>query len=56
MPFSQSNYDAPAGIEELEKQKKQGFVVLVEGLLTGSAVLTAKFAEKQYQVSILIQF
>ncbi|KAI1714789.1 nuclear pore membrane glycoprotein-like [Ditylenchus destructor] len=49
VPFSQSNYDAPPGIEELEKQKKQGFIVLVEGLLTGSAVLTANFAEKQYE-------
>ncbi|KAI1714790.1 putative fer4-like domain in RNase L inhibitor, RLI domain-containing protein [Ditylenchus destructor] len=49
VPFSQSNYDAPPGIEELEKQKKQGFIVLVEGLLTGSAVLTAVFAEKQYE-------
>ncbi|CAD5227696.1 unnamed protein product [Bursaphelenchus okinawaensis] len=48
IPFSQSKYDAPLGIEYLEKQKKKGFVVLVEGIQTGSAKLTAKFSESEF--------
>ncbi|CAD5214436.1 unnamed protein product [Bursaphelenchus okinawaensis] len=48
IPFSQSKYDAPLGIEDLEKQKKKGFVVLVEGIQTGSAKLTAKFSESEF--------
>uniref|UniRef100_A0A0N5AR32 BIG2 domain-containing protein n=1 Tax=Syphacia muris TaxID=451379 RepID=A0A0N5AR32_9BILA len=39
VPFSQSKYEAPDGIRYLEENKKRGYVVLVEGLQTGTAVL-----------------
>ncbi|CAD5234960.1 unnamed protein product [Bursaphelenchus xylophilus] len=48
IPFSQSKYDAPPGIEDLEKQKKKGYVVLVEGIQTGAAKLTARFSESDF--------
>jgi nuclear pore complex protein Nup210 len=45
VPFAQSKYDAPKEIMKLEKEKQKGYVVLVEGALTGSASLSAKFSE-----------
>uniref|UniRef100_A0A914ZAI0 Nuclear pore membrane glycoprotein 210 n=1 Tax=Panagrolaimus superbus TaxID=310955 RepID=A0A914ZAI0_9BILA len=45
IPFAQSKYDAPEQIMKLEKEKQKGYVVLVEGALTGSATLSAKFSE-----------
>ncbi|KAJ1356187.1 hypothetical protein KIN20_013852 [Parelaphostrongylus tenuis] len=48
VPFEQSTYEAPSEIMKLETNKKKGYVVLVEGILTGSATLTAKFAESPY--------
>lgn len=66
IPFGQSKYDAPTGIEELEREKKKGrgllylakmtflgFVVLVEGLHTGDAQLTAKFLEPEFSVTLI---
>ncbi|VDM58044.1 unnamed protein product [Angiostrongylus costaricensis] len=48
VPFEQSTYEAPNEIMKLENNKKKGYVVLVEGVLTGSATLTAKIAEPPY--------
>jgi nuclear pore complex protein Nup210 len=45
IPFAQSKYDAPKEIQKLEKEKQKGYVVLIEGALTGSASLSAKFSE-----------
>ncbi|VDM72659.1 unnamed protein product, partial [Strongylus vulgaris] len=49
VPFEQSTYEAPAEIVALESRKKKGYIILVEGVLTGSATLTAKFAEPHYK-------
>ncbi|VDK48282.1 unnamed protein product [Cylicostephanus goldi] len=49
VPFEQSTYEAPAEIVALEKNKKKGYIILVEGILTGSATLTAKFGEPHYK-------
>ncbi|EPB68671.1 hypothetical protein ANCCEY_12239 [Ancylostoma ceylanicum] len=45
VPFEQSTYDAPAEIVALENAKKKGYIILVEGVQTGSATLTAKFVD-----------
>uniref|UniRef100_A0A914PME6 Uncharacterized protein n=1 Tax=Panagrolaimus davidi TaxID=227884 RepID=A0A914PME6_9BILA len=45
IPFAQSKYDAPKEIQKLEKEKQKGYVVLIEGALTESASLLAKFSE-----------
>ncbi|KIH60212.1 hypothetical protein ANCDUO_09543 [Ancylostoma duodenale] len=45
VPFEQSTYDAPAEIVALENTKKKGYIILVEGVQTGSATLTAKFVD-----------
>ncbi|KAK0402757.1 hypothetical protein QR680_016513 [Steinernema hermaphroditum] len=49
VPFSQSRYEAPEGIQKLENAKKKGFVILVEGYSTGSATLTAKLSESYFE-------
>ncbi|CAI4228538.1 unnamed protein product [Auanema sp. JU1783] len=43
VPFEQSSYEAPYEIVALEKQKKKGYMILLEGVITGSAILSAKF-------------
>lgn len=48
--FGASQYDAPSEIAALEAAKHKGYVVLVEGLETGSGHLTAKFAEEHFAV------
>lgn len=53
--FEQSTYDAPEEILALEKEKKKGYVILVEGTGTGSANLTAKFVDSQLAVSFLVE-
>ncbi|VDP49551.1 unnamed protein product [Heligmosomoides polygyrus] len=50
VPFEQSTYEAPPEIMALESNKKKGYVILVEGVLTGSATLTARFAEPHFDV------
>nr|CDJ92849.1 Bacterial Ig domain containing protein [Haemonchus contortus] len=48
VPFEQSTYEAPPEIITLENNKKKGYIILVEGVLTGSATLTARFAEPHF--------
>uniref|UniRef100_A0A0K0FM62 BIG2 domain-containing protein n=1 Tax=Strongyloides venezuelensis TaxID=75913 RepID=A0A0K0FM62_STRVS len=48
IPYSRSKYDAPYGISELEQKKKKGYVILVEGLSTGTATLDVKFEDKHF--------
>ncbi|VDK25436.1 unnamed protein product [Anisakis simplex] len=50
VPFSQSKYEAPDGIRELEENKKRGNVVLVEGVSTGAANLQASLVEPFFKV------
>ncbi|CAD6186079.1 unnamed protein product [Caenorhabditis auriculariae] len=49
VPFEQSTYEAPAEIVRLEKNRKKGYVILIEGVSTGSAALTAKFSDSYLQ-------
>ncbi|VDK65965.1 unnamed protein product, partial [Gongylonema pulchrum] len=49
VPFSQSKYEAPEGVRTLEKVKKRGYVVLVEGVSTGAAVLSAKLTGSHFR-------
>ncbi|WKX87927.1 hypothetical protein Q1695_007941 [Nippostrongylus brasiliensis] len=48
VPFEQSTYEAPPEIIALENNKKKGYTILVEGVLTGSATLTARFTEPHF--------
>uniref|UniRef100_A0A0K0E0Q5 Exported protein n=1 Tax=Strongyloides stercoralis TaxID=6248 RepID=A0A0K0E0Q5_STRER len=48
IPYSRSKYDAPYCISELEQKKKKGYVILVEGLSTGTATLDVKFEDKHF--------
>lgn len=50
--FSESNYEVPFGIAELENQKKRGSSVLVEGVQTGKASLTAKIVDSELVVCL----
>jgi nuclear pore complex protein Nup210 len=48
--FSESNYEVPFGIADLENQKKRGASVLVEGVQTGKASLTARIIDSDLEV------
>ncbi|CAB3410581.1 unnamed protein product [Caenorhabditis bovis] len=45
VPFEQSTYEAPTEIVKLEKNRKKGYVILIEGVGTGTAKLTSKFSD-----------
>ncbi|VBB31772.1 unnamed protein product [Acanthocheilonema viteae] len=49
VPFSQSKYEAPDGVRLLEENKKRGYMILVEGISTGAAVLKVKLTEPHYK-------
>uniref|UniRef100_A0A1I8F0Z0 Uncharacterized protein n=1 Tax=Wuchereria bancrofti TaxID=6293 RepID=A0A1I8F0Z0_WUCBA len=49
VPFSQSKYEAPDGVRLLEENKKRGYVILVEGISTGAAVLKVKLVEPHFK-------
>jgi nuclear pore complex protein Nup210 len=52
--FSDSNYEVPFGIMQLEQKKQRGASVLVEGVQTGKASLTAKIADSEFGVSLFL--
>ncbi len=52
IPFSQSKYETPPSIEKLESRGKQGPEILMEGIGTGTAVLSVRLLEEQYKVSL----
>ncbi|VDD91011.1 unnamed protein product [Enterobius vermicularis] len=52
VPFAQSKYEAPDGVRHLEEKKKRGYVVLVEGVQTGTATLVAKLSESFFEVTV----
>ncbi|KAI6171607.1 Nuclear pore complex protein 12 [Aphelenchoides bicaudatus] len=43
--YAESNYEVPFGIAELESQKKRGSSILVEGIQTGKASLSANIID-----------
>lgn len=49
VPFEQSTYEAPAEIVTLEKNRKKGYLILIEGVGTGTASLTTKFSDSYLQ-------
>ncbi|CAJ0936123.1 unnamed protein product, partial [Mesorhabditis belari] len=48
VPFEQSKYRAPRDIQELESQKKKGYLVLLEGLSSGSSTVQTKFQDSYF--------
>ncbi len=50
MKYAESDYDTPDYIDRLETKGKQGDMILVEGIRTGSAKVMAKFADPAYKV------
>ena len=51
LKYSESHYETPHHIETLEREGKQGYTILVEGIRTGSAKVTAKLSDPVYKVS-----
>ena len=51
LKFSDSHYTRPAHIEKLEDGGRQGEIILVEGVKTGSAFVWAKLRDPAYSVS-----
>ncbi|CAJ0585173.1 unnamed protein product, partial [Mesorhabditis spiculigera] len=49
VPFEQSKYRAPQDIQALEKAKKKGYLVLLEGLVTGSSAISARFQDPHFK-------
>ncbi|KAF1770985.1 hypothetical protein GCK72_002809 [Caenorhabditis remanei] len=49
VPFEQSTYEAPSEIVKLEKNRKKGYLILIEGVGTGTATLTTKFSDSYLQ-------
>ncbi|CAL2028956.1 unnamed protein product [Caenorhabditis brenneri] len=49
VPFEQSTYEAPTEIVKLEKNRKKGYLILIEGVGTGTATLTTKFSDTYLQ-------
>ena len=52
VPFEQSTYEAPSEIVKLEKNRKKGYLILIEGDGTGTATLTTKFSDSYLQVTL----
>lgn len=50
LKFSESTYIPPSYILEMETAAKQGDIVLVSGMKTGSSKLKAKIREPVYKV------
>ncbi|KAK3608986.1 hypothetical protein CHS0354_020538 [Potamilus streckersoni] len=48
LTFSLSNYITPEGIGALEDRGRQGDIILLEGIRTGTAVVQTKLKEKAY--------
>jgi len=46
--FSDSIYEVPFGIAELESKKKQGATILIEGVQTGKSTLAAKIVDPEF--------
>lgn len=53
LKFSESTYIPPSYILEMEKVAKQGDIVLVSGMKTGSSKLKARIEETVYKVSYI---
>ena len=53
MPYSEAQYETPPYISILESRGVQGDSILVEGIHTGSAKVSAKVADLAYKVGIV---
>jgi nuclear pore complex protein Nup210 len=51
LKFSDSHYTTPQHIEVIEDRGRQGDIILVEGVRTGSAYVWAKIRDVAYAVS-----
>ena len=50
LKFTDSHYTTPYGIDGLEERGKQGDIILVEGVRTGSAFVWTKVTDSTYEV------
>ena len=54
MPYSEAQYETPPYIAILESRGFQGDSILVEGIHTGSAKVSAKLADITYKVIVFL--
>lgn len=52
--FADTQYKPPSTISELEEQGRRGFMVLVEGMQTGSAIVSAALKDTDIRTSVRI--
>lgn len=52
MRYSEAEYSPPAYIAEMEKEEKQGDMILVSGIKTGAAIVKVRISEPFYKVKI----
>lgn len=50
--YSEAEYSPPAYIAEMEKEEKQGDMILVSGIKTGAAIVKVRISEPFYKVKI----
>ena len=50
LKFTESHYTTPYGIDKLEEKGKQGDIILVEGVRTGSAIVWTKVKDAAFEV------
>jgi len=55
LKFSESNYEAPDYIKDLEEKGRRGDRILMRGVQTGSARVTAKIADRVYEVCLYLK-
>ena len=53
MKYSEAEYSPPVYIAEMEKEEKQGDMILVSGIRTGAAVVKVRISEPFYKVKCL---
>ena len=55
LKFSEAEYSPPDYIVEMEKEERQGDVVLVSGMRTGAAVVKVRIYEPFYKVNSALE-
>eukprot|EP00069_Balaena_mysticetus_P016157 bmy_09696T0 len=50
LKYSEAEYSPPVYIAEMEKEEKQGDMILVSGIRTGAAVVKVRISEPFYKV------
>lgn len=56
MLFRDSPYEAPPGIDELERINKKGYVALLKGIRTGSVKISIKLPYEEYTHVDIFEF